>query len=573
MVRRGPAARGLNTAVSEAPSTVQKRGPAWFRVGADLLAGLSVAGVLLPEAVAYAAIAGVQPAHALLAALLGLCVYPWFGTSRFAVIAPTSSAATVFASAAAVGGAAMGYALVAMTGAMFLAAAALRAGFLGAFISRPVLRGFAWALALTIMIKQMPHIAGVHAAHSQIGPLLWDLLAQARHWHRPTLALGVSALALWLALHHLLQRWLFVPTSLLVLAIGVCASFGLGLQASGIALVGDIAWEPLAIAPPTLSTEHWLRVAEIAPALLLILFAESWGSVRSLALQGGGQVDANRELLALGAANFASGVLHGLPVGAGFSAASVSYAAGARSKWAGGAAALALAVLLWLARPWLAQLPLPVLAAVVVGILSSHLWPRSILSALHLGSDAWLGVVSAGGVLLFGALFGMLLAVGLSLLLAIRRFAQPLLVELGQLPGTHDYLDRALHPDTVTVPGILIMRPEEPLFFANAEQVLRLVGQRAESAQARVVVLSLEACDDLDSTAVEVLGEFAASLQSRRADLLLARVKDRPRQALARAGIAEVVGIGPSVPLFWSVDDAACAAASLAQMASSPDSQ
>jgi SulP family sulfate permease len=213
-------------------------------------------------------------------------------------------------------------------------------------------------------------------------------------------------------------------------------------------------------------------------------------------------------------------------------------------------------------------LPLPVLAAVVVGILSNHLWPRSVLSTLRLGSDAWLALVAAAGVLLFGALFGMLLAVALSVLLAIRRFAQPLLVELGQLPGTRDYLDRALHPETVTVPGILIMRPEEPLFFANAEQVLRLVGQRAESAQARIVVLSLEVCDDLDSTAVEVLGEFASSLRSRRADLLLARVKDRPRQALARAGLAN--SFGPGVQLFWSVDDAACAAAALAQTASSP---
>jgi SulP family sulfate permease len=567
VVRRSDAAGGLNAAVSDTPP-VQPNDSTWFRFGPDLLAGLSVAGVLLPEAVAYAAIAGVQPAHALLAALVGLCVYPWFGTSRFAVVAPTSSAAAVFASAAAIGGPAMGYALVAMTGAMFLAAAVLRAGFLGAFISRPVLRGFAWALALTIMIRQLPHMAAVQVQHSQIGPLLWDLLAQPGRWHRPSLALGISALALWLALHHVLQRWLFVPTSLTVLAIGVLVSAGLDLQTHGIALVGDIAWQPLALAPPALSMEHWLRVAEIAPALLLILFAESWGSVRSLALLGGGRVDANRELLALGAANFGSGLLHGLPVGAGFSAASASYAAGARSKWAGGAAALALALLLWLARPWLAILPLPVLAAVVVGILSNHLWPRSVLSTLRLGSDAWLALVAAAGVLLFGALFGMLLAVALSVLLAIRRFAQPLLVELGQLPGTRDYLDRALHPETVTVPGILIMRPEEPLFFANAEQVLRLVGQRAESAQARIVVLSLEVCDDLDSTAVEVLGEFASSLRSRRADLLLARVKDRPRQALARAGLANA--FGPGVQLFWSVDDAACAAAALAQTASSP---
>jgi SulP family sulfate permease len=545
----------------------------WLRVGPDLLAGLSIAGVLLPEAVAYAAIAGVQPAHALLAALVGLCVYPWLGTSRFAVVAPTSSAAAVFASAAVASGPAVGYALVAMTGAMFLAAAALRAGFLGAFISRPVLRGFAWALALTIMIRQLPHLAGVqHLQHSQTGPVLWELLPQPGSWHRPSLAVGLAALALWLALHHGLRRWIFVPTSLLVLGLGIWACAALSLEASGVALVGEIAWEPLKLALPDLGSEQWLRVAEIAPALLLILFAESWGSVRSLALQGGGEVNANRELLALGVANLSSGLLHGLPVGAGFSAASANYAAGGRSKWAGGAAALALALMLWLARPWLALLPLPVLAAVVIGILSNHLWPRSVLSRLHLGRDAWLAVVAASGVFVFGALFGMLLAVALSLLLAIRRFAQPVLVVLGQLPGTRDYLDHSLHPETVITPGILIMRPEEPLFFANAEQVLQRVGQRAEREQASVVVLSLEVSDDLDSTAVEVLAEFAIRLQSAGTRLLLARVKDRARQALARAGLVDVAvaadldaeigmrSVHGGLPMYWSVDDAARAA-------------
>ena len=137
----------------------------------------------MPEAVAYAAIAGVEPMHALLATLIGLTVYPWFGTSRFAMVAPTSSAAAVFASALAIGGPAMGYALVGVTGLLFLLAAVLRAGFLGAFISRPVLRGFAWALALTIMVKQLPHITGVDAHGAQTGLLLWHWLLDAGRWN------------------------------------------------------------------------------------------------------------------------------------------------------------------------------------------------------------------------------------------------------------------------------------------------------------------------------------------------------------------------------------------------------
>ena len=531
------------------------RGAPWR----ELLAGVSVAGVLLPEAVAYASIAGVQPMHAMLAALVGLSIYALFGTSRFAMVAPTSSAAAVFASAVALGGPAAGYALVCVTGLMFLVAAALRAGFLGSFISRPVLRGFAWALAITIMAKQLPHIAGLPSQAALVGPLLWSLAQDVVHWHRPSVLAGTAALTLWLGLHHGLRRWVFVPTSLFVLMVGIALSAILKLEAHGVALVGHIAWQAPQPTFPVLSTEQWLHTLEIAPALLLILFAESWGSVRSLALQNGDVVRANRELLALGIANLLSGLVQGLPVGAGFSAASAGQSAGGRTKWAGVAAALAMALLLWQARPWLALLPVPVLAAVVIAILSHNLWPGSVLSGLRLGGDAWLAVAAVAGVLLFGVLFGMLLAVGIALLQALFRFAQPLVSELGLLPGTRDYLDRGRHPEVMATANILIMRPEEPLFFANAEQVFELIGRRADLVHAKVVVLSLEGSDDLDSTAVEALAEFAASLASKGSSLIVARVKDKARAAMARTSLTNTDGGG--IALFWSVDDAARAAA------------
>ena len=541
--------------VDSASADQSGRGAPWR----ELLAGVSVAGVLLPEAVAYASIAGVQPMHAMLAALVGLSIYALFGTSRFAMVAPTSSAAAVFASAVALGGPAAGYALVCVTGLMFLVAAALRAGFLGSFISRPVLRGFAWALAITIMAKQLPHIAGLPSQAAQVGPLLWSLAQDVVHWHRPSVLAGITALTLWLGLHHGLRRWVFVPTSLFVLMVGIALSAILKLDAHGVALVGHIAWQAPQPTFPVLSTEQWLHTLEIAPALLLILFAESWGSVRSLALQNGDVVRANRELLALGIANLLSGLVQGLPVGAGFSAASAGQSAGGRTKWAGVAAALAMALLLWQARPWLALLPVPVLAAVVMAILSHNLWPGSVLSGLRLGGDAWLAVAAVAGVLLFGVLFGMLLAVGIALLQALFRFAQPLVSELGLLPGTRDYLDRGRHPEVMATANILIMRPEEPLFFANAEQVFELIGRRADLVHAKVVVLSLEGSDDLDSTAVEALAEFAASLASKGSSLIVARVKDKARAAMARTNLTNTDGGG--IALFWSVDDAARAAA------------
>lgn len=524
------------------------------RLWVDLFAGFSVAGVLLPEAVAYAAIAGVPPIHALLAALVGLCVYPLFGSSRFAIVAPTSSAAAIFASAVAAGGPDMGFSLVLLTGALFLLTGLLRAGFLGAFISRPVLRGFAWGLAVTIILKQIPHIAGVHAGGRTAVQVLTGLAGEAGHLHWPSLQLGLGALLLWLLLHHGLRRFVFIPQSLIVLALGIVASLQFGLQALDVALVGKIEWEALTLHMPSISVEHWLRAAEIAPALVLILFAESWGSVRSLALQTGDRVDANREMLAFGLSNIGSALLQGLPVGAGFSAASANYAAGGNSKWAGVAAAVALALLLWLARDWLALLPLPVLAAVVVGILSHNLWPKALVAGLRLGGDAWLAVTTAAGVLLFGVLFGMLLAVGASLLLAIRRFAQPLLTELGQLPETRDYQDRERHPEAIRTPGLLIVRTEEPLFFANAEQLFQVVATWAARDKPHTVLLSLEMCDDLDVTATEALAELAARLAQSGVRLILARVKDRVRDTLTRG---RLIGTPEGITgVFWSVDDA-----------------
>jgi len=520
----------------------------------DLFAGLSVAGVLLPEAVAYATIAGVPTMHALLAALLGLCLYPIFGTSRFAIVAPTSSAAAIFATALGSGGPDMGYALVALTGALFLAGGLLRAGFLGAFISRPVLRGFAWGLAVTIILKQLPHMAGVHVTGANAVQVLIGLGEEAAQTHWLSLQLALAALLLWLLLHHGLRRLVFVPQSLVVLALGVGTSAWFDLGAQGVVLVGHVEWQSLALQVPNLSIDHWLRAAEVAPALALILFAESWGSIRSLALQTGDAVDANKEMLALGSANLVSALFQGLPVGAGFSAASANYAAGGRSKWAGISAAVALALLLWQASGWLALLPVPVLAAVVAGILSHNLWPRAIITGLRLRGDAWLAVSAAIGVLVFGVLFGMLLAVGSSLLLAVRRFAQPLVAELGQLPGTRDYLDCTRHAEVIRRPGILIVRPEEPLFFANAEQVFQVIRQRAAEARPHTVILSLEVCDDLDATATEALAEFVSGLKLQGGQLVLARVKDRARESLVRAGL--IAGESPVVAVFWSVDDA-----------------
>lgn len=526
-------------------------------LGADLTAGLCVAGLLLPEAVAYAGLARLPVAHALVAVLAGLLVYALLGRSRDAIVAPTSSSASLAAAAAAgLAGIAHAEALLALTlaaGAVLLLLAAARQGQLSAFVSRPVLRGFAFALAITIVIKQLPDMLGLLPPPGlDVLHLLAWVLGRAGDWHATSLLVALATGAL-IALLRRRPTW---PAALIALVVAIAATRLLGLQGYGVAVVGAVA--PPAFAPhlPALALEAWLNVAELAVGLVVLLFAESWGSMRSLALQRGDTLNANRELLALGVANLASGLLQGMPVGAGFSASAANHGAGAQSRRAGIVACVVVAVAIAVALPALQWLPRPVLAVAVIAALWHALSPRPLLATWHLGRDRLLIAGAVVAVLALGLLHGMLASIALSLVEALRRFSQPVLHELGALPGTRNFVNRPEHPEAEAVPGALILRPQEPLFFASAERVMAEADSRLAASGMGTLVLSLEESGDLDSTAFECLLELDRHLAGRGQRLLLARVKE-PVRALLRANAAD--GLGREERQFWSVADAAAA--------------
>lgn len=524
---------------------------------ADLTAGLCVAGLLLPEGVAYAGLAGLPVAHAFAAALVGLAVYALLGRSRDAIVAPTSSSASLAAAAAAgLAGIAHAEALLALTlaaGTVLLALAAARQGQLSAFVSRPVLRGFAFALAITIVIKQLPDVfrlrppPGLDAPHL----LVW-VLAHAADWHLPSLLVALAAGAL----IALLRRWPTWPASLIALVAAIAATRWLGLQGQGVEVVGTVAPPAFALHLPDLGRDAWLRVAELAVGLVVLLFAESWGSIRSLGLLRGDTPDANRELMALGAANLAAGLLQGMPVGAGFSASAANHGAGAQSRRAGFIACAVLGLAIAVALPALQWLPRPVLAVAVIAALWHALSPRPLIATWHLGRDRLLIAGAVVAVLALGLLHGMLASVALSIVEALRRFSQPVLHELGAMPGTRNFVNRPEHPDALPVPGALILRPQEPLFFASAERVMAEAAARLAANGAATLVLSLEESGDLDSTALECLMELDQRLAARQQRLLLARVKE-PVRALLHASAPN--GLCREERQFWSVADAAAA--------------
>ena len=522
----------------------------------DLIAGASVAGLMLPEAVAYAGIAGLPPQRAIFAAIAGCLVYAAAGRSRFAIVSSTSSSAAILAAtlAAIPGGVAIKAGLatvaVALAGLLFVIAAVGRLGALTGFISRPVLHGFAFGLAITIILKQMPILVGVPIRAPDLLHLVLALIVAMPHWNPVTTMIGALALVALVGL----RRVPAVPGALLVLALGIAASVFFRLPSVGVATVGTI---DTAIGWPSFSGIGWgamSRLAQFTLPLVLILFAESWGTIRALALRHGDAVDADRELGALGLANLASAIVQGMPVGAGFSAGSANEAAGATSRWAAVAAAAGLAVLILGAGPLIALLPESVLAAVVIAALTHALNPAPLVRLWRIDRDQYIAVAAAIGVLAFGVLDGMLIAIALSIAALIRRLTNPYVALLGRLGDGHDFVDLARHPDAVAPPGIMIWRPAEPLFFANADAVLTQIVRRTTATPCRAIVLSLEESFDLDSTALDALNELRAALRGAGVRLQLARVHDRARDLLMLGGAAAL-----HASSSYSVDDAVAA--------------
>jgi SulP family sulfate permease len=550
------------TPVPLAAANAASDAPTGSTTSADFLAGLSIAGLLLPEAVAYSGIAGLPPQAGVIALFAGLICYGLLGRSKYAIVSATSSSAAVLAAGTlALAGpegasrAAIAATLVLLTGVCFLIAGAAKVGGLSNLIARPVLRGFAFGLACVIAVKQVPHLLGVPGLHGDFIPLLIaNLLGELGKLQPATSAAGVTALLLLFVS----ERQHKVPGSLLVIVLGIASSGW--LAAHGVTLTGTIKMAPDLALPMWPTASQWLPSIELAAALVLVLYAESYSSIRGFALKHGDAViNPNRDLLVLGIANVVSGLLHGMPVGAGYSGTSANDAAGARSRMAGLIAAAVMLLMVLLLLQWIERIPEPVLGAIVIHAVSKS-WRLAVFKPyLAWQRDRLVALSAVIAVLSLGILNGLLVAMAFSMIMLLRQLAAPRLSELGQLGNTHDFVDIARqHADVHQLQGVLILRPEEPLFFANAETVLAHARKRIEESQdLKRVILSLEASPDLDSTALEALGDFAAWIDARKVVFCIARLKEDARALLLRAALPHL----PESALgYWSVADAALAA-------------
>jgi len=326
-----------------------------------------------------------------------------------------------------------------------------------------------------------------------------------------------------------------VPGGLLVVVIGIVAGQWLNLSAYGVKMIGliDLSLEVPNL--PVLPFADWLRLGEVAFALVMILYAESYGSISAYALKHGDRVNSNRDMLALGASNLLSGLFHGLPAGAGYSATSANEAAGATSRLAGGVAALVVLLIVMTVLPYIALTPEPILAAIVIHALARGLSLQPLGRYFIWRRDRVLVMCAVGAVLLLGVLDGLLVSVAISVLLMLKQMSAANIQILGRIDGGHDFVDVQRHPAAETVPGVLVVRPDEALFFANVERILGAALHliRHPPAPIHTVILSLEESPDLDGTSIEAMQEFFVRVHNEGKRLILARLKDSAESVLS----------------------------------------
>jgi sulfate permease, SulP family len=515
----------------------------------DVLAGIALAGLLVPEGMAYAGIAGVPPQMGLYSAMAGMLVYAFLGTSRQLAVTATSSSAAMLAALLApiaVGDPAR-YAVLASgaalaAGIIFLLGGALKLGAVSEFISKPVLKGFVFGLALTIMVKQAHKLTGISGGHGNFFALVWHVATSLRELNLWTCAVGAATLAVMFLLGAFAPR---VPSALVVLVLGVLSVSWFGLKGHGVEVVGTIHAGMPSLTLPRIGEDEIADVFVGAIGIVLVLTAEALAAARTFAAKHKVEINPNQELCAMGAANIASGLVGGIIVGGGMSGTAANDSSGARSQLSTIASSICVALTLAYLLPLIQNLPEAVLGAIVVHAVA-HLADIATLkryARLHTGS-LWGALIALLGVLQMGILKGLIFAVGITLVALMQRLSASQDSVLGRLPGTDNFADIARHPEAEQIAHLLIFRPNGMIFFANANRVRNRVREltRLQPAPPRAVLINLEASPEVDLTSLEMLEQLRGELQQLGTALYFARVADRVRDLFHRSGFLERLG-------------------------------
>jgi SulP family sulfate permease len=520
----------------------------WLRP--DLIAGITIAAYLVPQVMAYAQLAGLDPVVGLWSAVLPAIAYGLLTTSRHISIGPESTTAVMVVAAVAplAGGdpirfAALTAALAILVGLVCVIAGLLRLGFLGDLLSQPILVGYMAGVALIMVLSQLGRLTGIEVAAEGLIQGLVEIAGRLDEVHLATLAVGLGVVAFLL-----LVAWLRpgVPGPLIAVVGATVVVALLGLEDVGVEVVGDIPAGLPPIGLPAIDLRDVPLLAASAVGVAVVAYTDVILTGRAFGARRGYAIDANAELLALGGSNVAAGLTAGMPVSSSGSRTAIGDSVGGKTQLAAIVAGLAVVVVLVALGGLLARFPNAALGGLVVyaGLRLIDVAGLRRLARFR-PSELVLAIAAAVGVLIAGVLVGILIAIALSVMDLFARVARPEAAVLGRAPGVAGLHDVTDYPDAVTIPGLVVFRYDAPLCFANANdfRTRAMEAVDAETEPVEWLLLNAEANVEVDLTAADALGQLHDDLESRGIVLALARVKQDLRDQLERIGL--ITHIGP----------------------------
>ena len=521
----------------------------WLR--GDLIAGVTVAALIVPKNLGYAGIAGIPLQNGLYAAAAGAILYAIFGTSRQISMGPSSGLAAVAASAVLAASisdekdvASFVAGITLASGVLFLVLAVFRMGWIAQFLSRAVVTGFLFGAAIDVVIGELPKLTGTKTTGSNPIQELRSWIGTLGDIQTTTLVVGVISLIVVFGLRRIAPQ---VPGALVLVVGGLLASWIFDLGAHGVALVGTVPRGLPSFELPNgqLLWNHAGTVALAAVALLLIGFSQTAGDARSFAAKHRYQIDINQESVAQAAANAGAGLFQGMPVSTSLSASSLNDHSGARTGLASLTSGLTVLLTLLVLAPLFSDLPKPVLAALIIEAVVMGMMdvPEMRRLARVQRFDFWVAIAAIVGTLTFGVLAGVMIGIALSLLWLISVATRPHMALLGREPGTQVFRDVEEHPEDEQSQGIAVLRMDGGLFFATSDALedrIRQVTQTTPGLAA--LILDFEGINFVDSQGSAKLSEITELADQANITLRLARVKPAVRALLERDGVVQRIG-------------------------------
>lgn len=521
----------------------------WLR--GDIIAGLTVGVILIPQGMAYAMLAGLPPIHGLYAATLPLLVYALFGTSRQLAVGPVAmdSLLTATAIAPLALGGSLEYAMLAallalLVGVMQFLMGMFKLGFLVNFLSAPVVTGFTSAVAIIIALNQVPLLFGLDVAGREHVHLIFaDIVGELAHMSLPTLVIGVASFTCILAVKF---RWKRLPGALFALVLATLATWSFALEELGVAVVGNVPSGLPSLVAPSFSMETVGALASAAGVIALISFTEAIAIGKALQAKHRSQdVLPNKELRAIGLANMGASFVGAFPVTGGFSRTAVNDAAGANTPLASIISVAVVCLVLLFFTELFTLLPIATLAAIIFVSVLGLVRVKDLRNLWRFDKvDFVLAMTTLLAVLFLGIMPGIGLGVVLSLALVVYRTSYPHIATLGKLPNSDIYRNVRRFREAEQLPGVIVVRPDAPLFFGNVNALReRLYREEKKLGEPlRLVLIDGSAISSLDSTAVSWLQLVAEDCKRRNVTLMMSELIGPVRDVMEASGLFEVIG-------------------------------